>query len=288
VRIALGTVQFGLPYGIANRTGQVAQNEARAILTRAWSSGIDTLDTAIAYGESEQRLGNIGVGEWRVITKLPAMPEHCTDVAGWVRKTVTESLQRLKLNRLTGLLLHRSQDLMSPAGHELYQALRTLKSESKVEMIGVSIYNPEELDALCPKFDFDLVQAPLNILDRRIAASGWLARLNERGTEVHIRSAFLQGLLLLGESNRPAAFDRWQPLWDRWHSWLADEKLTPLQACLAFVLSQACVGRVIVGVDSVKQLDEILAGAETAAAIPPYKLMSDDPDLINPSRWNAT
>ena len=288
MKLALGTVQFGLPYGVANQSGQVTRDEAGAILTQARASGIDTLDTAIAYGESEQRLGEFGVGEWRVITKLPVMPDGCPDVAGWLRDTVAGSLQRLKLNKLYGLLLHRSQELLSPSGRALYLALAALKDENKVGKIGVSIYDPEELDALNGNFKFDLVQAPFNIVDRRLAASGWLARLHDTGTEIHVRSAFLQGMLLLGQAARPAAFDRWQPLWNRWHAWLAESALTPLQACLGFVLSKAEIDRVVVGVDSLKQLNEILACAGTVAAVPPDDLMSEDPDLINPSRWNAS
>jgi aryl-alcohol dehydrogenase-like predicted oxidoreductase len=288
MKLALGTVQLGLPYGVANPSGQVSRDEACAILKQAWSSGIDTLDTAIAYGESEKRLGDFGVGEWRVVTKLPAVPEGCPDIAGWVRENVAGSLNRLKLKRLYGLLLHRSQQLLSPAGRTLYQALAALKDENKIEKIGVSIYDPEELDALCPGFDFDLVQAPFNVFDRRIATSGWLKRLHEAGAEVHVRSAFLQGLLLLTREVRPAAFGRWQPLWDRWDAWLADRSVTPLQACLGFVLSRPAIDRVVVGVDSVKQLREMLASVETAAPMPPDDLMNNDSDLINPSRWNAS
>jgi hypothetical protein len=286
-RIALGTVQFGLRYGIANRAGQVGRDEAAAILVHARSMGLDTLDTAIAYGESEQRLGEIGVGHWQVVSKLPPIPESCTDVDAWVRDSVRGSLERLGIAKLHGLLLHHSQQLLGARGHALYRALGALKDRQKVEKIGVSIYGPDELEALWPHFALDLVQAPLNIMDRRFATSGWLMRLHEAGTEVHVRSVFLQGLLLLNDANRPEKFKAWQPLWDQWHRWLQDEALTPLQACLGFVLSQPEIDRVVVGVDSLTQLHGILASVDDRTVIPPRVLMSDDPELINPSRWNA-
>jgi hypothetical protein len=286
-RIALGTVQFGLPYGIANRAGQVGRDEAAAILIHARSMGIDTLDTAIAYGESEQRLGEIGVGHWQVVSKLPPIPESCTDVASWVRDSVRGSLERLGIAKLHGLLLHRSHQLLGDRGPALYRALCGLKDRGQVEKIGVSIYDPDELEALWPHFQLDLVQAPLNIMDRRLATSGWLMRLHEAGTEVHVRSAFLQGLLLMNDANRPEKFRAWQPLWNQWHRWLDDEALTPLQACLGFVLSQPEIDRVVVGVDSLTQLQGILASVEHRTVIPPTLLMSSDPDLINPSRWSV-
>lgn len=286
-RLALGTVQFGLPYGIANQAGQVSRDEATAILDHAWAMGFDTLDTAIAYGESEQRLGEIGVGQWQIISKLPAIPEPCTDVTAWVRESVLGSLERLRIPKLHGLLLHRAQQLLGPQGDALYRALIALKDQGMVEKIGVSIYGPDELDALWPRFQFDMVQAPFNIIDRRLAASGWLTRLHQAGTEVHTRSVFLQGLLLMEATKRPATFNRWHPLWQQWHRWLEDQALTPLQACLNFTLSQPEIDRVVVGVDSLKQLQGILGSVEVPAVKPPAALMSEDLDLINPSRWKA-
>jgi aryl-alcohol dehydrogenase-like predicted oxidoreductase len=286
-RLALGTVQFGLPYGIANQAGQVSRDEAAAILGHAWAAGIDTLDTAISYGESEQQLGKIGVGQWRVVSKLPAIPESCTDVAAWVQKSIHGSLDRLRIPKLHGLLLHRSEQLLGSPGDALYQALVKLKDQNKVGKIGVSIYDPVELDALWSRYRLDLVQAPFNILDRRLATSGWLTRLHQAGVEVHVRSTFLQGLLLMDAVDRPAKFNRWQPLWDEWHRWLGEQALTPLQACLGFAYSQFEIDRVVVGVDSLKQLQEILVGVKGPVVALPTALMSGDLDLINPSRWGA-
>ncbi len=286
-RLALGTVQFGLPYGVANRRGQVSLDEARAILKHAEAAGLDTLDTAVAYGNSEQRLGEIGVPQWKVVSKLSAIPEGCSDVAAWVGASVAASLQHLQVRRLSGLLLHRPEELLGAQGDLLYAALTRLKDDGLVQKIGVSIYDPEELNALCVKFRFDLVQAPFNLLDHRLIDSGWLARLSKQGTEVHVRSVFLQGLLLMRSADRPEKFNRWQSLWDRWQQWLATTKLTPLQACLRHALAQPEIDRVIVGVDSLNQLKEILSANEGVIPEVPAELRANDRDLINPSRWNS-
>ncbi len=284
-RLALGTVQFGLPYGIANQGGQVGGEEAAAIVSRAWAMGFDTLDTAIAYGESERRLGDIGVGRWQVISKLPALPEPCADVVGWVETAVASSLERLRIPRLRGLLVHHSLQLLGPQGEALHRALVALKEEGRVEKVGVSIYNPAELDALPPHFHLDLVQAPFNVLDRRLATSGWLSRLHASGIEVHVRSVFLQGLLLMDPLKRPAAFDRWRPLWEIWHRWLDERALTPVQGCVGFALSRPEIARVIVGVDTVAHLQEIVAAAETPSVPVPDALVTEDLYLLNPSNW---
>jgi aryl-alcohol dehydrogenase-like predicted oxidoreductase len=287
-RLALGTAQFGLAYGVANQSGQINSNEASEILERGWAAGMDTLDTAIAYGESEQRLGALGVSQWKLISKLPPLPAACTDVAAWVQAELAGSLDRLRVSKLHGLLLHRSQQLFEPCGEALYVALREAKAQGLVNKIGVSVYGPEELEMLWPKFQLDLVQAPFNIVDRRLVSSGWLERMNKAGTEIHVRSVFLQGLLLMPTEKRRANFGDWQDLWSYWDGWLIAEKLTPLQAGLIFALSRPEIDRVIVGVDNTSQLNEILSVANTADIhridFPDY-LESMDSLLTNPSKW---
>jgi aryl-alcohol dehydrogenase-like predicted oxidoreductase len=286
-RFAIGTVQFGLPYGIANREGQVSLDEARAILKFAEAASLDTLDTAMAYGNSEHRLGEIGVSQWQVVSKLPVIPVGCPDVAAWVRASVAASLDRLHIRRLRGLLLHDSGQLLGTQGTALYGALTQLKTDGLVQKIGVSIYEPEELDALSSTYNFDMVQAPLNIFDRRLIDSGWLVRLSHNGIEVHVRSVFLQGLLLMQPANRPEKFNRWQPLWSRWQKWLGDIGLTPVQACLRTIPAQPEIDRVIVGVDRLTQLKEILSAAEGDLLDVPAELHCEDVRLINPAHWNT-
>ncbi len=284
-RLALGSAQFGLPYGIANRSGQVSPDELARILARARVGGMDTLDTAIAYGESELRLGQAGVAEWKVVSKLPTLPVECGDVGRWVEDNVSASLQRLGIGSLYGLLLHRSANLVGPSGEELYSALQRLKSRGVVHKIGASVYDPEELDALAERCRLDLVQAPFNIVDRRLESSGWLQRLRVTGVELHTRSVFLQGLLLMSPEQRPAKFDRWAALWALWERWLGDEHLDAAQACLGFVLRHPQIDRVVVGVDSVAQLSGLLERSVPASVAAPAAMSSRDPDLINPSQW---
>jgi Predicted oxidoreductases (related to aryl-alcohol dehydrogenases) len=163
-----------------------------------------------------------------------------------------------------------------------------MRDQGLVDKIGISVYGPEELEALCARFSFDLVQSPFSVIDRRLVDSGWLARLRKQGVEIHVRSLFLQGLLLMEPGRRPDAFERWHSLWDRWHGWLNEESVTPLQACLSFALSEPRIDRVVVGVDSLRQLQAILTNADAIVTPPPTDLRSSDLDLINPSRWSVS
>jgi hypothetical protein len=284
-RLALGTVQFGIAYGIANYAGQVSFAEATKIVALAAEGGIDAVDTAIGYGESERCLGQIGMAGFNVVTKLPPLPAGLSNVAGWVNEQIDVSLARLGVAQLRGVLLHRPQDLLGDCGPALFRALSELKDRSLTEKIGISVYSPTELESLTKKFRFDLVQAPLNLLDRRLAKTGWLQRLKDSAIEVHARSAFLQGLLLLPRHRIPTKFARWNGLWDRWHGWLENHKDGAVQACLAYPLSLPEVDRVVIGADNVEQLQTTLRCASVASKMSVPEFVCDDEDLINPSRW---
>ena len=287
-RLALGTAQFGFAYGVANRTGRVPPDEVAAILRHASACGIDMLDTAIDYVDSEATLGRCGLTGWRVVTKLPAVPAGIADARRWVRQQVEESLERLGVTQLHGLLLHHPADIQGPNAKPLFNALMNVKAEGLAGKIGASVYDPGDLDLLDKAMQLDLVQAPLSILDRRLVESGWAAKLKRQGTELHVRSAFLQGLLLMPADARPARFNRWQPLWNKWARWLADTGLMPIEACLGYVFGVPEVDRVVVGVDGLPHLEQILAVAEAGLQQEPPWAMSADIELINPRSWSKS
>lgn len=288
MKLALGTVQFGLAYGVANQRGQVSLAEAADILAVARSAGIDTIDTAIAYGDSETCLGQVGVSGLRVVTKLPPVPLQCSDVETWVRKQVLDSLHRLGIDYLHGLLLHQVSQLGGNYREVLAASLKELKSDGLVQKIGVSIYAPVDLEIATASGVIELVQAPFNLFDRRLKNSGWLQRLALQGVEVHVRSVFLQGLLLMPPAAVPAKFAQWAGHLGVWHGWLgAHPYITAAHACLAFVASHPQVDRIVIGVDDLAQLQLLLAVAELPLpeAIP--DLSCTDEMLINPSNWNS-
>lgn len=286
-RIALGTVQFGCSYGVANSEGQVGIDEIFNILNYAWAHGVNTLDTAAGYGDSEYRLGRVGIKKWKIITKLPALSNNCKDIKGEIRQNIDLSLKKLDVNNVYGLLLHYPQQLMLRGGDLIYKSICSLRDEGLVNKVGISIYSPDELCELCSRYEFNIIQSPYNILDRRIVTSGWLARLKKKDVEIHIRSIFLQGLLLLDEKKRPNFFLRWCHLWNSWQQWMNQQCLTPLQACLAMAASQPDIDRILVGVDSLAHLKQILENINAGTVAPPETIMSEDQDLINPSRWEV-
>jgi aryl-alcohol dehydrogenase-like predicted oxidoreductase len=256
------------------------------MLELALANGIDTLDTAIAYGDSETCLGEAGTQGFNVVTKLPALPDSCADVSSWVQQQVNASLSRLGVTQVYGLLLHRSKQLLGPNGVALYQALQILKNNNQVQKVGVSIYSPTELDALIPHYQFDLVQAPFNLVDQRLCRTGWMQRLKDDDVEIHTRSAFMQGLLLMSQTDMPDKFSPWSGLWQEWHQWLLEKEVSAVQACLTFPLSFPEIDRVVVGADSASQLVQIVSAANKLMQADFPDIHCDDENLINPAKWN--
>ena len=286
-KIALGTVQFGMDYGINSISGQVLPAEIKDILNYAYRQNIDLLDTAPAYGNSEQVLGKYNSHEFKIVTKTRHF--DCLEIgnreAQLLDSDFSQSLTDLKKDRVYGVLFHNANDLLKHGSDKLFNRLNDFKQAGKIKKIGVSIYNHEQLQSIIDNFDIDLVQLPFNILDRRLVDSGMFRMLQDRGVEIHARSVFLQGLLLMTEQSRPGKFKRWGALWKVWHEWLNDNQITALEATIRHAISIPEISKVLVGVDTVSQLKEIvLASPGILPDIPP-EMFTNDVDLLNPSNW---
>ena len=286
MQLALGTVQFGLDYGVANTTGKVGNAMMMSILQKAWAEGIDTLDTAISYGESEKNLGMANIKDWRIVTKLPKIPADCADINTWISNQVQKSLLRLKVKRISALLLHRPDQLLESNGVEIWKALQDLKQKNIVEKIGVSVYECNQLDALWDSFQPDIIQMPYNLLDQRFMISGWMKKMNDVGVEIHVRSIFLQGLLLMSKSDRPEKFNYWNEIWEVLDAWLLECDITAVEAAIGFAMNNPYIDKIVIGVDNIQQLKEILSITLKGKAVrPPKSLNTSDVRLINPAQW---
>lgn len=290
-KLGLGTVQFGLPYGITNQRGRVSEATAAAIVRAALGAGIDLFDTAAAYGDAEGALGRaLGPHDHvRIVSKLAPIPadrigggevEAC-------RSEVRRSLAKLARPSLYALLLHRPDDLRKPGVDRLVALLEDLKRAGLVAKIGVSAYDHAQIDLALGCLPLEAVQVPVNLLDQRLLLDGTLERLKRRNIEVHARSAFLQGALLADPSHLPPHFaahrDRLRAVGEAARS----AGLSRLALCLRFVLAQPLIDGAIVGVTSVEELRQIIEAATDGTELPPglAALASDDLRLVDPSRW---
>lgn len=290
-RLMIGSVQFGMPYGATNTRGQVPSHEVAAILARAYEAGVRLVDTAAGYGASEAALGGVLLDfpSIEVVTKLPPFSGSAIMAADIIamRDAVLRSLDLLRRTKLYGLLLHHGGDLLKPGGERVAELLEFLKREGITEHVGVSVYDVQEIDGILNVFQPDIVQIPINLFDQRFIQSGHIGRLRESGVEIHARSIFLQGILLAETSALPEYFHTFAKQFGSYSKFLDDNEMTRLVACLSFMIEQSGADRVLVGVTSVSELDQILAVLPQSSALPQMsQLASDDLALIDPRKWH--
>lgn len=286
-KLGLGTVQWGVAYGISNQVGMTAPDEVRAILSAAQKAGVKVLDTASLYGEAETVLGVNRLDAFKIVTKTPrfATPFIEDQHVEQMFCTFNRSLEKLAVDKVDGLLAHHAQDILVDGGERLVAGMERLKEQGRVSKIGVSIYDGEQLDRLLQKFTPDLVQLPLNVFDQRLIHSGWLHLLHDKGVEIHVRSVFLQGLLLMPLESIPTYFEPIRPLLARWHAAARVQGMSLVQAALAFVRDLPEVDHVLVGVESVSQFQSCFQDFSTPAYFDAAGLACDDPAFVNPVLW---
>ena len=186
------------------------------------------------------------------------------------------------------MLIHNADDLLKRGSDKLINSLHSIKKQHTVKKIGVSVYDLDQLNFVLENFEIDIIQLPFNIFDRRFFNNGMLRRLDKKGIEVHGRSIFLQGLLLMSREERPKIFNKWDSLWKKWECWLNDNNLTPLDAAVRYAISITEIKKILVGVDSVNQLQQILRTSEGILPEIPNDMFTDDPALLNPSMWELS
>ena len=290
-KLCIGTVQFGFNYGISNTAGRPTEQEVAAILDHASKSKVGYLDTAVSYGDAETLIGrhlprNHAL---KIITKLP--PIHSANVssrdAAQLIDTVKGALDRLKVDKVYGLLFHRVGDLAKPGGRALAEAMLQFQSSGLTEKIGISAYDASEIRVARDFMPINLVQVPFNVLDRRLDEQGILAELKDAGVEVHVRSVFLQGLLLMHPNDLPAHLAPVRPALIQLREHWAIRGLTPLAACLGFVLQHPSIDVAVLGVNSLAELREIEAAATLGIASSEHAAVAVPSQYLNPALWQT-
>jgi aryl-alcohol dehydrogenase-like predicted oxidoreductase len=288
-RLGLGTVQFGMDYGVANTEGQVGEQQVAEILAYAAKAGLGVLDTAAAYGDSETVLGRYiaDSSSFRIVTKtLPLrLPVIKADDVLKVERVFDASLQRLHQSRVDALLVHHAEDLLVPGGEALYAQLIGWQRSGRIQRIGVSIYDRAQIDQLLERYRFDLVQLPINVFDQRLVHDGTLEMLQQRGIEIHARSVFMQGLLLMETAHFPTYFNQLVLHHERYRNALKTAGVSPLAAALGFVANRPEVDVTLIGVNSVRHLIECIAAFDQRANPDLSSFAIDKPALVDPRCW---
>lgn len=248
-KLALGTVQFGLDYGISNSSGISPKSEVDRILRLAKDNEIDLLDTARLYGNSEEVLGDSEIDSFKLISKFALSEEYKN-----VSDSLFQSLNYLRVERLYALLAHRPNDIIE--NHHTWDEMNRLKDDGHVDKVGVSLYYPKELDFLLSKDIVpDIVQIPMSVLDQRFQP--YLSELKNEGVEVHVRSTLLQGLFFIKPENLREKFEVIKPfICSIQEEFENDGELAAW--LINSILSIPQIDKVVIGVNTKDQLESNL------------------------------
>lgn len=281
-----------MTYGIAS-AGHPTQKSSVEMLEYAAQAGIHTIDTASAYGNAEEIVGEFLGGQKRsqvrVITKIK--PDALNGIPsgkyyGKLKSNVEKSLEKLRCDYVDGCLFHNAAYVHDA---DALAALSRLKEDKLTLKSGVSIYLPEEFNAAASSTFVDLIQIPYNILDQRLNAA---LKNKRQGLEIHARSAFLQGLLLMQENNIPSHLSAAKPYIREIEAFCSDHKISCAALLLGFVKSQKAIDRIVFGVDNLMQLKQIISDYQTEinpSLLSEFakKFAGVDEYIIMPSLWKG-
>ncbi len=256
--LCLGTVQFGMKYGINNTLGQPSEENVFEMLDTAFENGIRVIDTAPAYGTAETVLGRYfasgkNVDSVKIISKLRPniIDENETDICGAVRRECEETLDRLHAKQLNGYLLHTPEYIYQP---KIIETLRMLKEEKLVGHIGVSIYELSEGYAALKTEGIDYIQLPYSVLDQRGMKEGFIQEAKKAGVTVFTRSAFLQGLFMMEKERIPKHLHHVIPFMAQFEKLLDKYSVNKVDALIQFVGQESEIDYLVFGVDTKEQL----------------------------------
>jgi aryl-alcohol dehydrogenase-like predicted oxidoreductase len=271
-KIGLGTVQFGIPYGIGNTRGITSEEEVSSILAFACENGISLLDTAPSYGKSEEVLGNNNLQNFKVVSKIMLQDNNQS-----ISEQLTKSLNHLKVSSLYGYLAHRPMEIINDP--KRWDKLLKLKETGRIEKIGFSFNEVSETEAVLSMGIIpDLAQVPFNYLDNRFLSS--MIELKKRGCEIHTRSSFLQGLLFCDPNRLSSFFNEVKPVITELQK--KGEQLPGM--LLRYCLENPIIDYVIIGVNTLEQLIENLNLFPEAKPLNSLDFQLKE-EIVTPSKW---
>lgn len=283
-KLCIGSAQFGTKYGVSNRHGKIKKKELDKLFFILKKEKIKFLDTSIDYRNCEKILNKLNLENIEVISKIPKIPKKCLDINKWIENKVVSSLKKINKKSFYAILLHNPDDMLSNKAHIIYKSLINLKKSKKIKKIGISIYDFESSIRILKKFNFDILQCPYNVIDRRLENSRYMNFFKKKKVEIHVRSVFLQGLLLM--KKRPSKFDKWAKLFKIWDRMNKNNMLQSALNAINFVLKNKNINKIILGFENSNQLKSILENFQNKKTSYSTNIASKDLKLINPNNWN--
>lgn len=277
-RLVIGSANFTQKYGADPI--KLNDKENKKILNLAKKNGIYEIDTAKSYLKNKDIFLNIDK-KFKFSTKI--IPDSKWVSLEFCQKQLEDHFKNLNTNKIETLLFHDVKILFTKTGVKIFKNLEVLKKKKYFKKIGLSIYDTNCLNYINSNYNFDVVQCPYNILDKRILTTGWHDKLKNQGIEIHIRSIFLQGLLVNKSVYKKNYFKKWQKLFFNWFKNLENNNISPIDYCLSDLLNYD-FNKIIIGINNSENLKEII-NFKTIGKNKMINFNISDTKLIDPRNW---
>lgn len=278
-KVILGVTQFGLNYGILNQHNLNKKKKLKQILNFSKKKGINSIYSSKYYGNANKFLATENLNYFKLYIKFKSQD--------LLKKNFLEDFEKmkkkLKKNNLI-LMLDRFENLKKRERLKIYNILLDLKKDKKINKFGYSIYSFKNLKKICHEFKPNILQCPYNVIDRRLEEKKLLQFLKINKIEIHVRSIFLQGLLILHYSKHSRKFSKWKKFFKKFDDQIQHYKISNLDWCLNFIEKNKYINKILLGVDNIDQLREICSFKNNGKIKFP-KMYVKDEKLINPSKW---
>lgn len=274
----IGTANFSKKYGASSTV--VNKSEIKKIINLAKKNKIYNLDTAETYFKNKDNFKNIEK-KFIFFSKLIANVKWLS--LEYCQNKIQKHLQNFNSNSVDTIFVHNAHILKSKIGPNIFKNLENLKKKKYFKNIGISIYDPNCLDNLINNYDFDIVQCPFNILDKRLISTGWYEKLKKKKIKIHVRSIFLQGLLVDKKLYKKKYFTKWEKTFFKWFQFLKNKNISPIDYCLTDLMNYN-FDKVIFGINNSENLKEII-NFKSVRKNNMRKFNIDDKRLIDPRNW---
>ena len=281
-KIVIGTANFGMKYGLDNK--DINPREIKKILGYCKKKGIKTLDTAPGYGNALENLRKNEIVNWDIISKIPSIPKNTKDISSYIYNIFFSTLKKINVSKIHTILIHDEKDILNVTrGKKIVKILNNLKKEKLVKRVGCSIYDSFKVSRVIKNYNFDVLQCPYNIFDKRLVDSGLFRLLKLRNINIHLRSIFLQGLLLRNKNNIPIQFKNNYKI-TNYYKWIKKNNFSNIKICLS-ELDKIDYEKIIIGVNNINQLKEIINFKKCLNQSTDI-LKTRNLKLIDPRTWN--
>ena len=284
MKLSIGTAQFGFKYGICNKDGIVKKKEVKKIIDYCKLKKISFIDTAQGYGKSHKVLGSFNLKKFSITSKISKIKKiNDKNLENHILIEINKILKELNINKLYGLLIHNTNQLKGRFGISLYKILQKLKKEKKFIKLGVSVYTKKELDFVLKNFTIDIVNLPVSVANQEFCQKNYLLRLKKKKIEIHARSIFLQGLLLLEYNQLPTKFKN-NKFFLEWFKWMKISNYNSIDIALGFIKNIKYIDKIVVGIDNLNQLKMIFKSYKKNLNIK-FRKFNQSSILRKPSQW---